>query len=176
MHIGLLRHFKVNHPYPAKFLVTYPELVKWFEDYEQAEIAVVDFDNGAIVWDRCISSSSPRALHTARHIFRGEVESTDRLKELDLVSALSTRIPLPFLVWAILAKVKSMTSHQVMMEFNERISSLADELIQHHEGNILVVSHAFVIQKLRRELLRRGYEGPEIKMPEYGVVYIFSKT
>lgn len=176
MYIGLLRHFKVNHPYPAKFLVTYAELVKWFEEYEQAEIAILDVDRGEIVWDRCISSSSPRALHTARHIYDGEIESTDRLKELDLVSALSTRIPLPFLVWAILAKVKSMTSHQVMKEFNERIISLADELVQHHNENILVVSHAFVIQKLRRELLSRGYVGPEFKMPEYGRVYVFSKS
>lgn len=175
MNIGLIRHFKVNHPFPAKFLVSYPELVRWFEDYEQAEIAVVDVDQGEIVWDRCISSSSPRALHTARHIYNGEIESTDNLKELDLVSALRARFPLPFLVWAILAKVKSMTSHQVMKEFNERISSLADELLRHHEENILVVSHAFVIQKLRRELLRRGYVGPEIKMPEYGRVYVFSK-
>ena len=37
MRIGLVRHFKVNHPYPEKRILTKSDVINWFADYDSTE-------------------------------------------------------------------------------------------------------------------------------------------
>ena len=56
MKLGVIRHFKVDHPFPKKTFLTKQEVLAWFDHYDNAETLVyknVDLQN--IEWSRCYS-------------------------------------------------------------------------------------------------------------------------
>ena len=116
MKIGLVRHFKVNHPFPKKFLVSGAEVIKWFEEYELAELEYTEVDLLGIEWERCYSSPLNRAVKTAGSIYVGEIIQLSELKELEALPFVRKSIRLPFMVWAIYVKMKSLSSSDRRMK------------------------------------------------------------
>jgi hypothetical protein len=177
MKIGLVRHFKVNHPFPEKSLLSKSEVIAWFEKYDNdGNIEFKKVDLGNINWERCYSSSMVRAVHTSKYIYNGEIIEVTGLKELDILHRLSGRVKLPFLLWAIIVRLKSFSSNKDTNEFKNKIVAFVDEIMANNESNILIVSHWFVMRILRKELMKRGMTGDDFKPNDYGMLYIYENT
>ncbi len=175
MKIGLIRHFKVNQPFPKKMWLNKSEVIQWFEEYESAKMESKEVDLCGIDWKKCYSSSLNRAVNTARQIHDGEIIVAEELKELDILHLLPDRIKLPFTIWGLLVRIKSFASNKNTNEFRNNISTFTDELLLKNNSNILVVSHWFVMKLLQKELIKRGAKGELFKSPDYGKVYVFER-
>lgn len=175
MRIGLVRHFKVKQAYPGKFLLTKSEVIKWFDGYESAEVESKEVDLYGINWKHCYASPLNRAVKTAGRIYDGETIQISELKELDILHLLTNRIRLPFMIWGILVRIKSLKSNTETNEFKNKIAAFVDELVLKNDTDILIVSHWFVMQVLQKELIKKGFKGNNFRSPDYGTVYIFEK-
>jgi broad specificity phosphatase PhoE len=175
MKIGLVRHFRVDLAYPKKLLLTKRELVEWFDAYAIAKIVHGEYDLAGVHWRHCYSSPLTRALHTAHHLYQGEIKQADALKELDVLPHVNPIIRLPIMLWAILMKIKSTRSNEATDSFSNELNAFVDELIAKKEEDVLIVSHGFVMMALRRELNKRGFTGEKFSVPKHGKVYVFRK-
>jgi hypothetical protein len=173
--IGLVRHFKVKHPFPKKFLLSADDVNSWFEEYQVAGLEITDIDLGGVDWEICYTSPLHRATGTAHYVYKGDVIIVDALKELDAHPFLNKHLRLPFIIWAIIVRVKSSFSNKTMSAFSKGIQSFVDELLLKSERNVLIVSHVFVMKHLAEELIKRGFKGGKMKTPDYGKLYIFKK-
>ncbi len=176
MKIGLVRHYKVKHPFIKKFVISAEELAKWFEEYDAADIEYGHVELGDIEWNICYTSPLGRAVKTANHIFKSEITTTEDLKEYAALPKLNRRIKLPMLVWAILVRAKFFYSKRHANEFKSRILNFLDVIQFGKEENVLIVSHVFVMNVIQRELRNRGFVGNKFSLPEYGKVYIFERV
>jgi hypothetical protein len=87
MRIGLVRHFKVNHPFPERRLLTKSDVIKWFADYDNTlDLEYKKVDLSDIRWKHCYSSPMLRTVNTANHIFDGQITEIPALKELDQIN------------------------------------------------------------------------------------------
>lgn len=175
MKIGLVRHFKVKHTYPNNVLVSLEEVVHWFEGYESAEIEPILIDLRGIEFSRCYTSSADRALKTSAIIFKGEQTILHELRELDVLPLMNSKRKLPFLMWAILVRIKSFSSNRITDEFRNNILRFLDDLLSKNTEDVLIVSHGFVMMQMQKELRRRGFEGTGFRTPENGKLYVFEK-
>ena len=175
MKIGLVRHFKVKHSFPDKFLLSADEVIQWFDAYEAAslEISAVELRN--VSWEKCYASPLNRAIQTANYIFKGDITISPSLTELPADPFLYKKIKLPFLLWGLIVRVRSAFSGDETEAFKHRINNFLDEILAGKEQNVLIVSHVFVMQHLQQELIRRGFKGEKFKRPYYGRLYIFEK-
>jgi len=156
-------------------LVSLDEVVKWFEGYESAEIEIGHVDLNGIEFKRCYTSSSERALKTASCIFRGETIILHALRELDMLPLMNKKRKLPFLLWAILVRIKSSSSNRITDEFRNNIVAFLDDLLSKNTEDVLIVSHGFVMMLIQKELNRRGFEGDGFRVPSMGSC-MFSKS
>ncbi|HYK71607.1 MAG TPA: histidine phosphatase family protein [Pseudoneobacillus sp.] len=174
MKIGLIRHFRVLHPYPQKKLVETKELLQWFKDYDEAEIEISEVDLLGVDWKYCYSSDLHRSLQTAEYIFPGEVVKRTELREVP-ITPFKKRLKLPFLVWAMLVRLSWMTNKEKkneIMKIREGINKLLDEALA-QKGETLIVSHGALMIFMAKELKKRGFHGPKLGNPQNGKVYIF---
>ena len=177
MKIGLVRHFKVNHPFPEKTFVTKSDVKQWFADYDSAlEIEYKNVDLAGIQWKRCYSSTMIRAIKTAGHIYKGEIVEMAELKELDILHRLPDGLKLPFMVWGAMVRLLSFTSNKDTHDFKNRIISFIDNVLSNHEDDILIVSHWFVLRVIRKELMKRGLTGADFKSDDYGTLYVYERS
>lgn len=176
MKIGLIRHFKVKQSFPNKFLVSYDELVKWFDDYESAEIEYPMFDKNDVNWIKCYASSSERATKTAKHIFSGDIIIVDELRELSVLPLMNNKLRLPVLLWGILIRRKSVSRNSLTEQFKNKITFFIDELLKGSEKEVLIVSHGLVMIYLQRELIARGFMGAQFRDPVNGKVYVYERA
>ena len=170
-----MRHFKVNHAFPKKWFLSKAEIEAWFEDYARAEVLITEMDLGGVEWHKCLSSPLARALHTANHIYKGKIIQVEVLKELNALPLLTTRLKLPFIVWAIVVRLKYASKDPVTVAFRKKIVDFVDELLQRESGNVLIVSHGFVMMCIEGELNKRGFTGEPIRASVHGKVYVFEK-
>ncbi|WP_028979352.1 histidine phosphatase family protein [Sporocytophaga myxococcoides] len=176
MRIGLVRHFKVNQPFPNKFLLSKGEVIKWFAEYDNTKnIEYKNVDLSQINWQHCYSSPMIRAVGTANHIYNGPISEITELKELDILHLLSDKLKLPFIIWAIIVRIKSFSSNKDTNEFKSRIVDFLDNVIANNESNVLIVSHWFVMRVIRKELIKRGLSGDNFKSKEYGTLYVYER-
>jgi len=172
MKIGLVRHFKVNHPFPDQALLSKSDVIKWFEEYDSTEnIQYQEVDLGNTHWKRCYSSTMIRAVNTAHHIYNGEIVKIDKLQELKILHRLSEKIKLPFLIWGIIVRLTSFSYNKDNDEFKNGIATFIDKIITNNESDTLIVSHWFVMREIRKVLLKRGFVGDKnFKSNEYGTL------
>jgi hypothetical protein len=170
MRIGLVRHFKVHHPFPDKKLLSKAEVIKWFEDYDNTEnIQYKTVDLHGINWQRCYSSTMIRSVNTAKHIL-------PELSELGILHQLWDKIKLPFLIWGVIVRIKSFSSNPDTNKFKSGITEFIDQLLNRSEDETLIVSHWFVMRVIRQELIKRGFVGEKFRSNEYGTLYVFENT
>lgn len=177
MKIGLVRHFKVNHPFPDKLFLSKSEVIKWFTEYDKTEnIQHKNVDLYNIDWKRCYSSTMVRAVNTANHIYSGEIVKITELQELDIIHRLPDKIKLPFLVWGLVVRITSFSSNNDTDKFKNDIIAFVDKILETEKDDILIVSHWFVMRVIRQELIKRGFRGDRFKSNEYGTLYVFEEV
>lgn len=176
MTIGLVRHFKVRHPFPKQFLLTKAEVVRWFDDYEIAEIEYHDVDLRGVRWQRCFSSPMTRALDTAQHIYKEEIISVDTLREFDVLPLLSNTVRLPLIAWALLAWFTYSIPNKATSALRKTINSFIDQQLLTSHHNTLIVSHVFIMIMLQKELKKRGFTGDTFGFPHNGRVYLLDRS
>ncbi|WP_063915596.1 histidine phosphatase family protein [Paenibacillus elgii] len=176
MKVGLVRHYKVKKDYPSQFLISARELDQWFAEYDESDIELGRTDLGGIEWNRCYASDMSRAVHTAEHIYEGEITQWKMLREVPPPS-FRTKVRLPLMVWAILIKTSWFTAPRSMPEsmadIRKRADAVLDEIFRQDDGNVLIVSHAALMMTMRKALLARGFRGPKFGTPENGKLYLF---
>ncbi len=176
MKIGLVRHFKVNKPFPEKKLLSKSEVIKWFAEYDSTvNIEYKKVGLSDIKWQRCYSSPMVRAVNTANHIYNGQITEVTELKELGILHRLSDRLKLPFIIWGLIVRVKSFSSNKDTNEFKSRIGDFIDNVIANDERDVLIVSHWFVMRVIQKELIKRGLSGDSFKSNDYGTLYVYER-
>ncbi len=177
MRIGIVRHFKVKLAYPEQRLVSAAEVNEWFDRYDRAEVEMQEAELGGLHWEVCYTSDMPRAVRTAKSIYHGPVVESSSLRELPL-PALSGRLRMPFLWWAVAVKCMQLTSptnRKEIEQLREGFRVFLDEAMGQGYENILIVSHASMMREMRKELQSRGFRGPKFSYAENGKLYVFEK-
>jgi broad specificity phosphatase PhoE len=176
MKIGLIRHFKVLHPYPGKVLVETTELLQWFKDYEKAEIEKSTVDLLGIHWKHCYSSDLSRSIQTAEHIYSGNILKRAELREIP-ITPFKIKLKLPFLVWAILVRLSwhiHLEKKKEITKIKLEINKFIDEVMA-KKGESLIVSHGALMILIAKELKKRGFNGPKLGNPQNGKLYVYQK-
>jgi len=176
--IGLVRHYKVDQPYPAARFVSGDDVAKWFVAYDVAPIVEGRTDLGGVAWERCVSSDLPRAVRTAELLFPGpgRVERRAELREIPL-PPVSGKLRLPFWWWAAWARLSwklHRDGREQMALAERRVRAVLDEVLRGPERNVLIVSHGALMLQMRKELARRGFRGPRLAYPENGKLYVYT--
>ena len=174
MKIGLVRHYKVKKAYPKKFLVSYAELIKWFYEYDLAEIEC-NKSVKTTEWDVCYSSPSKRAIETAMDLHKSKPLIINELKELNVLDLMNEKLKLPFIIWGILIRNKAFSNNKITNDFKKELNLFIDFLLLKSDKEILVVSHGFVMMFLKKELEQRGFSGDKFKLPVNGKIYEYNK-
>lgn len=177
MRIGLLRHFPVNQQFPTGWR-TAADLKAWLESYDQAETPVAAFDLGGVDWEVCLASDLPRARITAGAVFRGEIEHTPLLREVQFTPFRTGNLRLPVWVWRWMLRLSWLTGHASQRacrdEFQARVLAVADRLSSAHQDT-LVVSHAGMMAYLSAQLRRLGFAGPRLRLAKHATAYVYEK-
>ncbi|HYG33886.1 MAG TPA: histidine phosphatase family protein [Clostridia bacterium] len=176
--IGLVRHFEVVRGMPAGWM-TWDEMRQWRRDYEASEVIKRPFTDGGIVWSRCLSSDSPRALQTAEAIYRRTVQKVPQLREAEIGPFRTGSLRLPLAGWRWLIRIAWLASHSsqraAKAQFLSNVSYITQEFLSAAREDTLVVSHAGIMMFLRKELLRLGYVGPNFTLADHGHLYVFER-
>lgn len=175
MKIGLVRHFKVKKTFPKKLLVGFPEIKKWFDDYDIAEIEYKQLDDETNKWNICYCSPTQRAVKTATILQNNKPIIINELKELNVLNLMNKKSKLPFMVWGLLIRNKSLAVNEITTDFKKGIDSFIDLLLSKNHDNVLIVSHGFVMMYFQKELKKRGFTGDNFKSPENGKIYKYEK-
>lgn len=176
MKVGLVRHFKVRQAYP-RGRVSAREVEQWFRKYDEADIEEGQTDLGGIAWHRCYSSDMPRAVRTAESIYGTDIRKMPELREIP-APTFQTNWRLPLLCWALLIRTSWLfhpRTRQDIKEARVRISKALDEALARNEDNVLIVSHGALMKYLRKELIVRGFRGPNFGVAKNGKLYAFEK-
>ncbi|MWC30172.1 histidine phosphatase family protein [Paenibacillus sp. MMS18-CY102] len=181
--IGLVRHYPVQLPLRPRRCDA-EQFAGWCDRYNSAAVKLPAFPSvGATEWDACLSSDMRRAVATAQHIYgeKGGIVFTNKLREIELAPFWNTRLRLPLLLWAAVARAAWYASHQSQPESKKqartRAAALADQLMRYGgEKRVLLVSHGAFLLVLQRELRRRGYRGPRIMHASHGKPYIMKRA
>jgi hypothetical protein len=178
MRVGLLRHFPVSEPMPRGWM-TGAELHEWRRRYDEAKAHSAPVASSGIAWARCYSSDLSRAYVTAQAVHAGDIVRTDLLREPDVAEFRTGGLRLPFWVWRWVLRFAWMTAHRSQRrsrdDFFRRVRAVAD-LIESADSDVLLVSHAGMMAYLRRELARRGFEGPAFRIAEHARWYVFHRS
>jgi len=177
MRIGLVRLFPVAEAWPSGWL-TSDDLQRWRVRYEAAEPIIGPIDVSRISWQRCFSSDLRRAFVTAQAAYTGNILQTQLLLEAEMLPFATGRLRLPVWTWRWIFRFAWLTGHKSQRpardNMHQRVREIAS-LLEAESTDALVVSHAGIMVFLRKELLRRGFQGPSFKLAEHGVLYCFER-
>lgn len=181
MRIGLIRHFKVD--YKKKFFMTSKEFKNWEEKYNNSDVIKKDIPMLGINWDRCYSSTLPRALITAKHVYKKDIVKNDLIRETIIDPIFKTNLKLPYWFWAVSGRVAWLFNHKSQQEnktiTKDKVKKFIDllEKESRKEGleNVLIVTHGFFMYSLQKELKKRGFIGKLIYSPKNGSLYLYKK-
>lgn len=173
--IGLVRHFPVQHPLPRGWK-TAADLHRWRTEYDASPTIPEPLELGVRPWAACLCSDLARTVTTARAAFSGSLEVTPLLREPELAEFRTGNLRLPVWVWRWVLRLAWLTGHRSQRagrdEFKGRVQRVADLLVS-RGSSVLVVSHAGMMAYLSAELKRRGYEGPNLRLPKPARLYVF---
>lgn len=160
--------------FPEKRWLTFEEMDQWFAAYDAAEVEQGRVDLGGIEWDLCFTSDMVRAVRTAELIYDGKTVRTELLRELER-PAFRTRLKLPFLMWAVLVRIRWKVESSWRRQIRQRVSAILAEIMACGDANVLIVGHGGIMIYLADELRQRGFQGPRIQRPENGKLYVFEE-
>ncbi|MBZ0179025.1 MAG: phosphoglycerate mutase family protein [Melioribacteraceae bacterium] len=177
MKIGLIRHFKVD--VRSQNFLNSSGFDESMRNYDRAEIIPKRVELTNNEWQRCISSTLPRAKETASAIFSGEILFTDMLVEVPMRSFWNTDIKIPSFIWHIGARIAWKRNHSSQIETYAatkiRVNEFIEKFIRSNDKNTLIVTHGFFMRQLYKALIKEGFEGKIDEVPKNGVVYVLSR-
>ncbi|KMJ59883.1 phosphoglycerate mutase [Bacillus sp. LL01] len=177
MKVGLIRHFKVARGYPNS-IVSSQELLSWMEEYDVSEVVKNEVDLGSVEWTKCYSSDLPRAQTTAKAVYSGDIHLLKELREIQLAPVLPSNARLPLRMHLLFIRAAWLFNHKSQpvsrKELTRSLSNTLDNILSSKE-KVLIVSHGGIMIFLRKELIRRGYRGPEFKIANNGELYVFER-
>jgi len=177
MRVGLVRHFPVSEPMPSGW-ITAAQLHEWKRRYDCAGAHCEAVTLAAANWARCYSSDLKRAYVTAQALYPGEIVQTPLLREPEVAQFETGELLLPIWLWRLMLGLSWMTGHRSQRssrdDFLRRVHAVA-ELIESDDTDVLLVSHAGMMAYLRKELLRRGFEGPKFRIADHARLYVFER-
>ncbi|MFF2907286.1 histidine phosphatase family protein [Paenibacillus sp. NPDC057934] len=178
--IGLLRHFKVDLQTERTWMSA-KQFNAWVDEYNACSIEMPQVVNVLDVdWGRCLSSNLYRATETAKSMYTGEIIVTDQLREIDVRAFTKLPVKLPLSWWMVIGRLAWYGSHRSQqesrIETTLRARSVIDQLEQDQNAATLLVTHGAFMKVLRKELLRRGYQGESFTVPKNGGLYTFEKS
>lgn len=176
MRIALVRHFEVDCHH--ELLMNSVEFKKWVEKYDCSPIKPINLAVEKENWDKCYCSDLPRAIETANHIYKGEIIKTELLREVPIAPAFETNVRLPYLFWLLVGRLAWLCSHKSQSEpltkTKLRVQHFVASILQ--EGNVLIVSHGFLMFYIQNELINRGFSGKRIMHLKHGEVYVYERS
>ena len=159
--------------------MTAAQLHSWRQRYDSAAAHVTTSPLDSAGWARCYSSDMKRAYATARAVYSGEIVQTPLLREAEMAEFRTGGLMLPVWSWRWVLRFAWMTGHASQRsardDFLRRVRAVAD-LVGSVEGDVLLVSHAGMMAYLRKELLRRGFQGPRFRIAEHARLYVFDRN
>jgi broad specificity phosphatase PhoE len=179
MRIGLLRHFPVAYTY--SFAGNTEEFNQEMKNYDRANIIYNNKKQDLGEWDICYTSSMKRARQTAHFFHSGKVVETDLLKEVPLNAVIKTRLKLPILLWAVLARVAWSLNSRSQQETKSKTLRRARHFLKsfcfpHSNSTVLlVVSHGLFLLNLQRVLREYGFKGELFFIPRHAKLYMYEK-
>ncbi|MGC3966267.1 MAG: histidine phosphatase family protein [Pirellulales bacterium] len=176
LRIGLLRHFPVSEQLPAGWR-TADELAEWRAIYDRSETIVGPYDLAGIDWQSCVASDLSRTIATAQRVFAGPFTTTPLLREPEFATFATGRLRLPLRAWQVVLQIAWLSGHRSQRDhrddFRRRVSAVADQLSA-ATRDTLVVSHAGMMAYLGRELCRRGFRGPTLRIAKHARAYVYT--
>ncbi|WNS45901.1 histidine phosphatase family protein [Paenibacillus sp. MMS20-IR301] len=188
MMLGLVRHFKVEHPHPGRWL-TAEQFDQWNEGYETAPIRRPEARGNEQQWDLCLCSDQARAVHTASYFAAKEFIYSGQLREVGITAFRPGKLKLgglrlPVSCWLVFGRLAWAAGHPSQPEsraaVRQRAATVIDKLLAEAEsalpeGRVLMVSHGVFMKMLDDELRRRGYKGQRMGYPHNGLLYKYEK-
>lgn len=179
MKIGLVRHFKVKADYPES--LSSREYVDWLKLYDRLDVKEIEVDLREIDWNKCYSSSLPRAYKTARTIYDGEITRSDKIVEVNLkfrenVEGLRSVVDWGEFStdsWGRSTGVSGEDLEDTIARVNEFLDKLERETKK--EDNVLIVCHELVMTVLEMELKKRGFSGESTDKASNGELFLLEK-
>ena len=101
------------------------------------------------------------------------------MREAETLPFATGRLRLPLWGWRWVFRLAWLTGHKSQRpardDLHRRVRALTD-LLEAEPVDTLVVSHAGLMHYLRKELLRRGFQGPGFGLAEHGRLYVFERA
>jgi len=176
--LGVARHFPVSH---NRFKVmNAQEFSHWIHWYDQeAQTTVLPFPEVSQDWDVCYCSNLERAVITASALYRKPILFREALREVPFAPVLFPW-PLPLMIWKILSRLGWWLDlpHQVetRMATRKRAESVLADIVNNHPGQrVLLITHGFFMQCLRRQVRELGFAGQMPLHPQGGTIYRFTR-
>lgn len=174
MKIGLIRHFRVD--IKRRRMMTSKEYNEHVYNYDFAGV----IPNEIIIdeeWDKCYCSTLPRAVATAKNVYKGKIIFTDKLVEIPSAALFNIKLKLPYNLWAIIARFAWIRNHISQPEGRkktvQRIESIMETILEDTDDNILIVSHAGTLYEIQKILRKKGFRGDRFLKARNGKLYIF---
>lgn len=173
MRITLVRHGRVHLARPRWWVwMGHRQVVRWFADYDAADSDATPVQVSAGPWQACYASPLRRAQEMAQAITTAPITTDERLREVDTLPGLRRWPHMPWRLWLPLMRYY-VSRGAVVAARRQDAAGFIDDILARHDGEVLVVSHHFIMLYLRQELLRRGFAGPAMPHPQHGVSYVF---
>ena len=176
MKLGIVRHFQI--PHARMQWLDGSGFDKWAEWYDTTEVHAKAVPPACAEWDHCLCSDLPRAVFTAKTIFRGSIESTPLLREVPFTSFFPRRLKAPLMLWQATSRLgwwldrKSQTENR--SQTTRRVAEFVAKLKRENaDRNVLIVTHGFFMQWLEKELREAGFKGKVPTRPIGGTIYLF---
>ncbi len=179
MKVGLIRHFKVDYSL-NKGCITAQQFAESMSAYDKAPVIKNNLIINENEWDICFCSTLPRAVETARFLFKKEIILTDLLCEVPLMPFTNKKYKLPSIIWHIggrIAWYKNKSSQpETFAETSKRIDNLLELLKESRKENILLVSHGFFMRVFTERIKKLRFQGYIDRRPRNAKLYTFTNV
>lgn len=175
MKIVLIRHFKVGFKW------------KFFYNSSEYEVDCGGYNSSPVIQskvniqsnDRLITSTMSRAMDTSRYIFNRDPDLSDNnLCEVPIKPFITTRVPLPKLLWDIIGRLQwrlgLSRQPESYTQSRARVGKFLETVIDHGQ-NTVIVCHGWIIKLMIRELKAHGFRGPNPVFIKNGLPYEFER-
>lgn len=175
MKIVLIRHFKVGFKW------------KFFYNSSEYEVDCGGYNSSPVIQskvniqsnDRLITSTMSRAMDTSRYIFNRDPDLSDNnLCEVPIKPFITTRLPLPKLLWDIIGRLQwrlgLSRQPESYTQSRARVGKFLETVIDHGQ-NTVIVCHGWIIKLMIRELKAHGFRGPNPVFIKNGLPYEFER-
>jgi len=82
-------------------------------------------------------------------------------------------------LYPLLFKAAWLVNHKSQPEskadVKRRVKAVLDKILLKCQDDVLIVSHAGLMTFMRKELLNRGFRGPNFKTPDNGKLYVYER-